>query len=226
MSNSNNSSTIENYLKAILSLSQQTGCGERVQTGDLAERLSVTSGTVTTMMKHLAARELVDYMPRQGIKLTSTGQDAATEVLRRHRLVELFLVEVMHLDWAEVDEEAEVLEHVVSDRMLARMDEMLGYPTHDPHGDPIPTKAGEIPTQELTPLAECEAGDYRIARILGDDPPFLNWLKERALVPGSALCVGERDDFAGTITVSPCDSTAPLHIGIDSATRLLLTPEV
>ncbi|WP_428388242.1 metal-dependent transcriptional regulator [Mucisphaera sp.] len=217
-------STAENYLKAIHGLSQGAA-GGRVSTGDLADRLGVTPGTATTMMKHLAEQGLVGYRPRAGVKLSRAGQAVALDVLRRHRLVELFLVEVMNLDWADVHAEAEALEHVVSERMLERMDEMLGRPTHDPHGDPIPTSEGEMPVRSMTALAEVSEGRYRLERIVGDDPAFLTWLTDRGLLPGVLVTVRGRDGFAGTLTVGVEGGDA-LSLGLTAAARLMVGDEV
>ena len=147
-------STVEDYLKHIL-LAAQERPGERVATGQIAARLQLSPGTVTAMLKALADSGLVDYEPYGGASLTGAGQQLATHVLRRHRLIELFLVEVVGLDWAEVHAEAEQLEHAVSDRLIERMDDMLGSPTVDPHGDPIPTPTGVLPPEEPESLVVC-----------------------------------------------------------------------
>src|SRR5207248_10027618 len=132
------SSTVENYLKAIYQGQSLLAAGERlVSMGQVASSLGVTPGTATTMVKALAESGLVEYEPYSGVRLTKAGDKLAALVLRRHRLVELFLVKVMGMAWDEVHDEAEQLEHVVSDRLIDRIDEMLGRPTHDPHGDPI-----------------------------------------------------------------------------------------
>src|SRR5438034_8848513 len=127
-------STVEDYLKSLYS-EQQRGGGELVAMGALASAMKVAPGTATAMVKTLADAGLVDYEPRGGVKLSSKGQKLALHVLRRHRLVELFLVEVLGLDWSEVDEEAEELEHAISEKVLARIDELLKFPKVDPHGD-------------------------------------------------------------------------------------------
>src|ERR1051325_3783314 len=134
-------STVEDYLKHILLAEQETP-GERVGTGQIAARLALSPGTVTSMLKTLADSGLLDYEPYGGVRLTKAGRQLAAHVLRRHRLLELYLVEVLHFDWSEVHAEAEQLEHAVSDRLIARMDEVLGFPTVDPHGDPIPSSTG------------------------------------------------------------------------------------
>ena len=139
------SSTVENYLKTIYLGSASAGSARRLLAmGQLASALGITPGTATTMVKTLAESGLVKYEPYTGVALTRAGEKLAALVLRRHRLVELFLVQVMGLRWDEVHEEAELLEHVVSDRLIDRMDEMLGRPEVDPHGDPIPRADGSI----------------------------------------------------------------------------------
>src|SRR5215468_7054715 len=140
------SSTVENYLKTIyLGSTSAHGSEARLMPmGQLASALGVTPGTATTMVKTLAESGLVNYEPYAGVALTRAGRRLAGLVIRRHRLVELFLVQVMGLRWDEVHEDAEQLEHVVSERLIERIDEMLGHPTHDPHGDPIPSPDGAI----------------------------------------------------------------------------------
>src|SRR3954454_13829385 len=143
------SQTVENYLKAIFQA--QTALEGRdalVPMGQLASALGITPGTATTMVKALAESGLVRYEPYAGVRLSAAGEKLAGLVLRRHRLIELFLVKVMGMSWAEVHEEAEHLEHAVSDRLIERMDEMLGHPATAPHGDPIPGPEGDVPTPE------------------------------------------------------------------------------
>src|SRR5688500_15795687 len=134
------SSTVENYLKAVFLGESQLAEGQRLlPMGQLANSLGVAPGTATTMVKALAESGLVEYEPYNGVRLTPAGSRLAALVLRRHRLVELFLVQVLGMRWDEVHEEAELLEHVVSDRLIERIDELLGHPEVDPPGDPIPT---------------------------------------------------------------------------------------
>lgn len=193
--------TTENYLKAIFAASESTE-RELVSLGDLAHALNVTPGTVTTMMKNLADAGLVEYRPRLGVMLTGEGRDAALSVVRRHRLVELFLVEVIGLDWSLVHAEAEELEHVISDRLLNRIDELLDHPATDPHGDPIPTVDGSLPNAVGRPLAEMKGrGTYRISRVKNDDPRFLKYLKATGFVPGAEVELVERSDDAGTVVI-------------------------
>src|SRR5438093_503083 len=138
------SSTVENYLKQIY-LQQQAVPDEPVPTGKLADLMGVVPGTATSMIKALADSGLVAYEPRGGTRLTRGGEQLALHVLRRHRLVELFLVKTLGLDWSEVHEEAEELEHAISDKVLERIDALLGHPRVDPHGDPIPSAKGRVP---------------------------------------------------------------------------------
>src|SRR5437762_1692744 len=146
------SSTVEDYLKQIY-LEQQPLKEALVPMGRLAAAMAVTPGTATTMIKALAEANLVSYEPRSGVRLTRAGEQLALHVLRRHRLVELFLVKVLGLDWSEVHEEAEHLEHAISDKVLGKIDAFLGYPSADPHGDPIPTSKGKVSSPKLLSLA-------------------------------------------------------------------------
>src|SRR5499433_4097886 len=155
------SSTVENYLKAIYQGQASlptTGAGRLVPMGQVATALGVTPGTATTMIKALAESGLAEYEPYSGVRLTAAGEKLAGLVLRRHRLVESFLVNVMGMSWAEVHDEAEQLEHVVSERLIERIDEMLGRPTHDPHGDPIPTAEGALTPRHLDNPLTCPIG--------------------------------------------------------------------
>src|SRR5919198_1573453 len=150
------SSTVENYLKAIYHGQSALPRDQRlVSMGHVAAALGVTPGTATTMVKALAESGLVEYEPYSGVRLTAAGEKLAGLVLRRHRLVELFLVQVMGMRWDDVHDDAEQLEHVVSERLIERIDEMLGRPTHDPHGDPIPTAEGTIAPLNLESLLTC-----------------------------------------------------------------------
>jgi DtxR family Mn-dependent transcriptional regulator len=195
------SSTTENYLKTIF-VASQVSPEELVSLGEIAQSLNVTPGTVTTMMKSLAAAGLVVYRPRSGVLLTDEGKDVALSVVRRHRLLELFLVEVLGLDWTEVHDEAEELEHAISDRLIERIDEVLGHPKRDPHGDPIPDAAGTFTRTKDFPLADAaNDGAYTIVRVEGDEPEFLGYLKETGLVPGAAIENVKRNDPAGTLAV-------------------------
>ncbi len=214
------SSTVENYLKAIHRLGEDSD-GE-VTVGGIAKELSVTPGTVTTMMRHLSDQEFVDYAPRRGVKLSQSGQEAALGVVRRHRLIELFLVKVMKLDWSEVHEEAEILEHVISDRLLDRIDQMLGFPTHDPHGDPIPDKEGNLVEQRSLPLSEAEEGEYRIVRVSDEDPELLDWLNQQGLVPGARFSLSDKGRAAGVVELTVAGESDSVKLGGKALDRIFV----
>ena len=201
------SSTVENYLKQIYL--EQVGLRERegdaqglVSMGRLAGAMAVTPGTATSMIKTLSEANLVDYEPRSGVRLTHAGEQLALHVLRRHRLVELFLVKVLGLDWSEVHDEAEHLEHAISEKVIERIDAFLGHPSVDPHGDPIPTSKGKLATPKLESLAECEVGrPVRIARVSDQEPAFLQFLHRSGLTPGVAVTVSGRDGNADSVVL-------------------------
>ncbi len=207
------SSTVENYLKAILRLQAPAGT---TTVGDIARELSVTPGTVTTMMRHLSKEGLVDYTPRRGLKLLKKGKLAALLVVRRHRLIESFLVQVMKLDWSEVHEEAEILEHVISERLLDRIDIMLGQPTHDPHGDPIPDKDGKIAEFAGISLAVAEEGIYRVVRVSDEDSALLGWLDENGLTIGEQIHLAHSNRAAGVLEIAK-EGAESVQLGIQMA---------
>ncbi len=216
------SSTVENYLKAIYRLSEEGPPNAPVAAGKIAEALGVTPGTITTMMKQLERDGLIDYLPRKGARLTDLGRRSALQVLRRHRLTELFLVEVLHLDWAHVHEEAEVLEHVLSDRLVERFDEMLGRPAVDPHGDPIPDAEGRIRQDTARRLDECQPGDYELRRVGRDDAEFLHWLHRAGLKPGARLRLIAREPVAGVVELEVAGE--PLRVGEMASAVLWVEP--
>jgi DtxR family transcriptional regulator, Mn-dependent transcriptional regulator len=192
-------STAENYLKAIW-LSEDRSRGIAT-VGALAGALRLTPGSVTTMAKGLAAKGLLEHLPREGVRLTAEGRTAALKVLRKHRLVEAFLVQVLKMDWTEVHQEAEALEHAISDRVLERIDAMLGHPAADPHGDPIPSPKGRLEEpSERTTLATCAPNKpLRVARISDQSPEFLDFVQKMGLKPGTKLRVSKRDKASGVV---------------------------
>src|SRR5229473_8470996 len=195
------SSTVENYLKAIYQGQSTLGRDQRlVPMGQVAAALAVTPGTATTMVKALAESGLAEYEPYSGVRLSAAGEKLAGLVLRRHRLVELFLVTVMGMSWAEVHEEAEQLEHVVSERLIERIDEMLGRPTRDPHGDPIPDADGAITPIHHQNLLTCPIGTpLKVTRIADQDPAFLRFIENNSLKPGQSIEVETRDAAADSV---------------------------
>jgi DtxR family Mn-dependent transcriptional regulator len=216
------SSTVEDYIKHIFVLSEGADIAE-VSMGRVAEALGVVPGTATTMVKALADAGLVEYAPRIGVSLTQPGRRLALHVLRRHRLIEQFLVEVLGYDWSEVHDEAEHMEHVISDLLLERMDRYLGFPTEDPHGDPIPTAEGDLAATTLERLSNCVAGThYRVARIGDQDAKFLQYIAEAGLHPGASICVEQRDSDADSITLAVGEDAGKQTLGLSAASKVLV----
>ncbi len=195
------SSTVENYLKAIYLGESQLAPGQRlVPMGQLATSLQVAPGTATTMVKTLSESGLVEYEPYNGVRLSPAGEKLAALVLRRHRLMELFLVRVMGLGWDEVHDEAEQLEHVVSDRLIERIDEMLGRPEVDPHGDPIPTADGQVPRHDFATLLTCPINErVTVTRVTDQDAAFLRFIEQHHLMPGEPIEVEARDEVSDSV---------------------------
>ena len=216
-------STVEDYLKQIYQA--QLACpGSLVPTGQVASALEVAPGTATAMVKTLAEAGLVEYEPYTGVRLTAAGEKLASHVLRRHRLVELFLVEVMGMDWSEVHGEAELLEHAVSERLLERIDTMLGHPEVDPHGDPIPTAGGKVATEEHADLVTCPVGEsMMLVRVTDQAADFLRLMHRYGLVPGVSVQVVTRDEHADTVEVRPRDGD-PISLGFRAASKIQVTP--
>jgi DtxR family transcriptional regulator, Mn-dependent transcriptional regulator len=217
------SSTVENYLKAIYLGTAALHAPERLlPMGQLAGSLGVAPGTATTMVKTLAESGLVEYEPYAGVALTAAGEKLAALVLRRHRLVELFLVKVMGLKWDEVHDEAELLEHVVSERLIDRMDEMLGRPEADPHGDPIPDPDGVVKTQEAQNLLTCPLGTpVVVTRVIDQDKAFLRFIESHHLKPGESIEVEDRDAASDSVRVRGKNDDR-ITIGTRAASKLLV----
>lgn len=216
------SATVEDYIKHIYVLAEASEKSE-ASMGQVASALGVVPGTATTMVKALAEAGLASYSPRVGVQLTPQGRALALHVLRRHRLIEQFLVEVLGYDWAEVHEEAEDLEHVISDRLLDRIDRLLGHPTEDPHGDPIPNAEGELPRDSLESLADCATGcGYEVARVADQGIAFLNYVAEEGLNPGARLAVRSRSSGADSVTLSLEESGKILTMGMGAAEKILV----
>jgi DtxR family transcriptional regulator, Mn-dependent transcriptional regulator len=190
--------SIQDYLKEIYKL--QTG--GRAGTSAIAERLGVSPASATAMVKKLAALDLVEHEPYQGVHLTPAGERIALEVIRHHRLLEQYLAETLGLSIDAVHAEADRLEHVLSEELEARIDESLGFPTHDPHGDPIPNVDLELDETALKPLATLAPGDRAtIRRVPDGDAELLRYLSSLALVPGEQVEVKEAAPFDGPLTV-------------------------
>ncbi len=192
---------VEDYLKAIYALSREDLGEDRVSTSSIAERMQVSAASATSMMQRLAELKLVDYVAYKGVALTDAGEKIALEVIRHHRLLELYLAEALGYPWDAVHDEAERLEHVISEEFEDRIDAMLGHPTTDPHGHPIPPKTGRMPDQEHRRLSEIEAGEVVVVRRVHDrDGSALRALSTLELFPGVELRVVDRPPD-GPITV-------------------------
>lgn len=203
-------STTENYLKAILVRSRSTD--GLVAMGEIALALGVTPGTVTTMAKSMADQGLLIYRSRRGVRLTTRGRKAALVVLRKHRLVETFLVQVLNMDWAAVDKEAELLEHSISNKVLSRIDDHLGHPVIDPHGDLIPRlNAKRLKHGSGQTLATCDVGKaLRVSRILDQSSGFLTFIQDNGLKPGGEAKVLRRDRVTGAVECELADRVCVL----------------
>jgi DtxR family transcriptional regulator, Mn-dependent transcriptional regulator len=209
---------VEDYAKAVYAI-ESRGDGP-VSTNALAERLGVTAGSASAMIKKLHALGLVTHVPYRGVELTGAGEKLALEVLRHHRLLELFLVEELGLPWDRVHAEAEVLEHVLSEELEALIAAKLGDPTVDPHGDPIPTPDGrvaEAPTTALEALPVGAAGVF--VRVSDSDPAMLRYLDSRGIRPGDAFEVVDRQPFGGPLFVRFGGETHPLGGELAAAMR-------
>lgn len=212
-------STVENYIKQIY-LQQQGAAARLVAMGELAAALKVVPGTATSMIKTLSEAGLVDYEPRAGVRLSRRGEKLALRVLRRHRLVELFLVQILGMDWGEIHDEAEQWEHVISDRVLDRIDALLGHPKVDPHGDIIPDASGALPSRALIPLSELSEGsDAVVGRIADQADVFLQFVDQQDLRPGRVLTLVECDLQAGLIRAR-LDNGRDITLGLAAAGKI------
>jgi len=197
------SSAMEDYLKAIYELGE-----EGVTTQALADALKISPASVTGMLKKLAALKLVAYTRYQGAGLTPAGRQVALEVVRHHRLIETYLAQALGYGWHEVHDEAERLEHHISEAFEERIAELLGHPTHDPHGDPIPQRDGSIPDRPGQPLSEVAVGaTIEIVRITKQEREVLRYLAEHNLRPGTVATVLAREPFAGPVLLQ-CEQGA------------------
>lgn len=214
--------TVENYLKAIWQISASSRC-EWVPTGRLAQSLNVSPGTATSMQKALAEAGLAEYRPREGVSLTEPGRTLALRMLRRHRLIELFLVKTLGMTWDQVHEEAENMEHAVSDFLIDRIDEFLEKPLCDPHGDPIPAANGDmrLTGEEGRALSEIPPGSrVRLVRVLHQDPEFLRYLTDSQLSIGVEGVIAPSHEAAGVVELRI--GNRPVVMGRASAEQLLV----
>jgi DtxR family transcriptional regulator, Mn-dependent transcriptional regulator len=194
------SEAVEDYVKAIYALAHRLG--GPVATSALAERLDVAPSSVTAMLKRLDEAGLVRYEPYRGVALTRRGEQLALEVIRHHRLIEAFLAESLGMPWDRVHDEAEVLEHYISEDLERRIAGVLGDPELDPHGDPIPSADLDLATDSTIPLAELEPGNAAVfARVSDSDPEMLRYLSDLGIAPGAAIAVLGSEPFGGPLRV-------------------------
>ena len=212
--------TIENYVKAIYQLTSSSDTAS-ASTGSLASHLSVSPSSVTSMLKTLHETGLADHRPYEGARLTSKGAKLALRVLRRHRLIELFLHRTLQLSWDEVHDEAEHMEHAVSDLLVDRMDKFLGYPEIDPHGDPIPRSDGSLAVVAQTPLHEIPRETrFRLERVVDQSPDFLRYLSEIGLMIGASGLLVDNSAAAEVVLIEISGRSTTL--GYNSAAKLLV----
>ncbi len=210
---------VEDYLKTVYQLQRQY---DPVPTSVLAEALRVKPPSVTEMAKKLTEHGLLDYEKYRGIRLTEPGRRIALEVIRHHRLLEMYLTEALGYSWDEVHDEADRLEHVISEQFEARIAAMMGHPEHDPHGDPIPNLNGTIPAQETVSLTDTQPNVPKmVQRITDQSPDMLRYLAELGLVPGAQVSVTAREPFNGPIHLLIEDSAAV--ISYEVAGHIFLT---
>jgi DtxR family Mn-dependent transcriptional regulator len=212
--------TEENYLKVIHRLSEATQ--EDISTNAVAEQMQTKAASVTDMLRKLADKGWVNYQKYQGVRLSPTGEKIALSIVRKHRLWELFLVEKMGFNWDEVHEIAEQLEHIESDELVNKLDEYLGYPKTDPHGDPIPNKDGILPELAYSQLSEIKANKTcKLMGVAQDSTVFLQLLTKLNLSLGAKLDIQEINEFDRSIFVSINDA-APIFISHEVAKNILV----
>lgn len=220
--NAEQSEAVEDYAKAIYALAERES--GPVGTSALAERLGVSPGTVTAMLKKMADRGLLEHVPYRGVTLTAEGREVALEVIRHHRLLEAYLSEALGMPWDKVHQEAEVLEHYISEDLEERIATALGDPLHDPHGDPIPDRSlGLAVDESAVRLAELGEGEGGIlSRVSDSEPAMLRYLEERRIRPGARMKVLKRGPFGGQLSVEV--DGREHDIGAELARRMVVSP--
>lgn len=224
MAGQRNRTVVEDGLKAIFSVGEWDVRGRT--NSEVAARLNASASTVSELVRRLTDEGLVEHEPYGAIGLTDAGLAQALSMVRRHRLIETYLVERLDYSWDEVHDEAEVLEHAVSDRMLARMDDSLGHPWRDPHGDAIPTTDGLLHRPQASPLASLDPGDSGwVARILDEEPELLRWFDQQGLTLDTRLTVVGSKPFGGAFTIAiGDDGSTEIDLGIQAVASLWIAP--
>ena len=209
----------ENYLKAILSISLNED--QKVSTNAIANEISTSAASVSDMLKKLQEKKLIKYQKYKGVELTSKGTKLATSIIRKHRLWETFLVNKLDFSWGEVHDVAEQLEHIKSTELVDKLDFFLGFPKFDPHGEPIPTKEGKIPTSNTIPLNELQTGTKgNVMGVRMDEKSFLNYLTQLNISIGTKIELLEKISFDQSISIKIENTTQ--HISNDVAKHLLI----
>jgi DtxR family transcriptional regulator, Mn-dependent transcriptional regulator len=212
------SHAVQDYAKAIWTLASRGQ--EAVSNSAIAERLGVSPASASAMIKRLETMGLATHEPYHGVRLTPTGERVALEVVRHHRLLELYLSEALGMPWDRVHQEAEVLEHAISPELSELIAAKLGNPTHDPHGDPIPTATGELFEEPTRPLADLKPGDTgTFVRVSDADPEMLRYLSQQGISPGDDFEVVEKQPFGGPLSVRFGDRVHALGGGLTQAMR-------
>jgi DtxR family Mn-dependent transcriptional regulator len=215
------SGSMEDYAKTIYSLTRQT---ETASTSDLAHRLEITAGSVSTMIKRMDAAGLVEHVPYHGVRLTPNGRQLALRIIRRHRLLELFLATSLDIPWEDVDQHADALEHAASDYLIDRIADKLGDPTSDPHGDPIPDRDLEIHEPSNQSLADLNPGEHAtIIRVSDSDPEMLHYLTTQGIAIGDHLQLISRQPFDGPIEIRINNHAHSLGSNLARAIRVQTT---
>ncbi len=214
------SSTVEDYLKAVLKMEDMN---EKASTSNVARHLEVADATVTDMLRKLQKAGLLEYKPYYGAALTPQGRVVALKILRRHRLIELFLHQVMGYGWEQVHDEAEKLEHVVSDFFVQQVDSLLNYPVKDPHGEVIPDARGFREAEDDTCLAEAEIGHYTIRKVTSSNPDFLAYLDKEGLVPTTPFSLLDKAPFQGPLKLVLSGRETPMYLGMEAAKSIYVS---
>ncbi|WP_234572624.1 metal-dependent transcriptional regulator [Rhodohalobacter sp. 614A] len=196
------SQSVEDYLKTIYKLESEISPEKGVSTSRLAEKMGVANASVTNMLKRLSEMKMVNYESYYGSRLTETGEKIALEIIRHHRLLELYLKEILGYSWDEVHDEAEKLEHHISEQFEDKIAELLNHPTEDPHGDPIPSKDGKMPKIKLKPLHSVPIKTpFIVRRVKNQNPELLRYLEKQGLIPGVKVEVLNKEPFDGPVQI-------------------------
>ncbi|MCY3758025.1 MAG: metal-dependent transcriptional regulator [Acidobacteria bacterium] len=215
------SSTVEDYLKVVLKIEDMK---QRASTSRVARHLDVADATVTDMLRKLKKAGLLEYKPYYGATLTRRGRQVAVRILRRHRLLEMFLHQVLGYGWEQVHQEAERLEHAVSDLFISRIDALLDFPVQDPHGETIPDARGFRKEEDDLCLAEAEPGSYSVRKVTNSDPEFLAYLDKVGLRPATRFSLQEKSPFQGPLKLLTESGREPVYLGLEACGSIFVLP--